>query len=181
MTKRNCIVMAMLLGILARAQQNPVTADLPAPAVDRVGYPKDYREAFIQIRVSDRADTKTTAVIYANLPGSAVKPQAKGTYPYGAVLVNETWSTLQDAQGNVLLDKRGHFRQDNLLRVHVMRKDHEFGEAYKQNRSGEWEYVSFAPDGSYLTPPAKSGACAQCHMLYAGKAKDWVFGAYEKH
>jgi hypothetical protein len=179
--KRNWLVMGLLLGMLARAQQNPATPDLPAPEVDRVGYPKGYREAFLQIRVSDRADTKTTAVIYGNLPGAAVKPGAKGTFPFGAILVNETWSTLQDPQGNVLLDKKGHYRLDKLQRIHVMRKDHDFGEAYKQNRSGEWEYVSFAPDGSYLTPPAQSGACAQCHMLYAGKAKDWVFGAYEKH
>ena len=81
----------------------------------------------------------------------------------------------------MLLDKWGRFKLDKLLRVHVMRKDHDFGEDYRENRSGEWEYVSFAPDGSYLTPPAKSGACAQCHMLYAGKTKAWVFGAYEKH
>jgi hypothetical protein len=181
MMKPLCIAMALLVGILARAQQDPAAPDLPAPNVDRVGYPKGYREAFLQIRVSDRADTKTTAVIYGNLPGAAIKPGAKGTFAYGSILVNETWSTLQDAQGNVLLDKKGHYRLDKLLRIHVMRKDHDFGEAYKQNRSGEWEYVSFAPDGSYLTPPAKSGACAQCHMLYAGKAKDWVFGAYEKH
>ncbi len=173
--------MALLLALAARGQQNPETPDLPAPAVDHVGYPKNYREEFLQIRISDRADTKTTAVIYGNLPGASVKPGAKGTYPFGAILVNETWSTLQDAQGNVLLDKKGRFRVDKLLRVHVMRKDHDFGEAYRENRSGDWEYVSFAPDGTYLTPPAKSGACAQCHKLYAGKAKDWVFGAYEKH
>lgn len=175
------MVVALLLGMLARAQQNPATPDPPAPAVDRVGYPKGYRENFIRVRVSDRADSKSTAVIYANLAGAAVKPTAKGTYAYGAILVNETWSTQQDAQGNVLLDKWGHYKLDKLLRIHVMRKEHDFGEEYRQNRSGEWEYVSFAPDGSYLTPPAKSGACAQCHMLYAGKAKDWVFGAYEKH
>src|SRR5579862_1584887 len=178
MMKPSWIAMALLLGVLGRAQQNLPAPKLPAPQVDRVGLPKDYRDAFLQIRVSDRPDTKTTAVIYGNLPGAAVKPGAKGTFAYGSILVNETWSTLQDAQGNVLLDKKGHFKLDKLQRIHVMRKDHEFGEAYQQNRSGEWEYVSFAPDGSYLTPPEKSGACAQCHMQYAGKAKDWVFGAY---
>jgi hypothetical protein len=181
MMKRTGMAMALLFGMLARAQQDSATPDLPAPTVDRVGYPKDYREAFLQIRISDRPDTKTTAVIYGNLAGAAVKPGAKGTFAYGSILVNETWSTLQDAQGNVLVDKKGHYRLDKLLRIHVMRKDHDFGEAYRENQSGEWEYVSFAPDGSYLTPPAKSGVCAQCHKLYAGKAKDWVFGAYEKH
>jgi Cytochrome P460 len=155
--------------------------DLPAPLVDRVGYPAGYREKFVRVRISDRPDSKTTAVIYANAAGATVRPGSPGPYPYGSILVNETWDTVKDAAGRVVLDEGGHYKLADLQRVHVMRKEEGYGEAYLENRSGEWEYVSFGPAGNYLTPPAKSGACAQCHQMYATEARDWVFGKYEKH
>lgn len=152
-----------------------------APVTDRVGYPQNYRETFVRIRVSDRADSKTTAVIYANPAAVTVHPGEPGPYPYGSVLVNEAWSTVKDASGNVVLDETGRYKLDKLEKVHVMRKERGFGQAYGDNRSGEWEYVSFAPDGkTYVTPPEKSVACAQCH-LFASAKRDWVFGRYEKH
>jgi hypothetical protein len=169
-----------ICGFLIRADDAP-TPDLPAPFVDRVGYPKGYREEFVRVRISDRPDSKTTAVIYANKSGATVRPGASGPYPYGSILVNETWSTVKDAAGNPVLDEAGHYKLAELMRVHVMRKEQGFGEAYLENRSGEWEYVSFGPDGHYLTPAAKSGACAQCHHLHATESRDWVFGKYEKH
>ncbi len=128
-----------------------------APQTDRVGFPNDYRQAFTRIRISDRPDTKTTAIIYANAPGASIKPGGRGPYPYGSVLVNEAWSTVKDANGNVVLDESGHYKLDQLQKIHVMRKERGFGEAYGASRSGEWEYVSFAPDGkTYATPPDQS-------------------------
>lgn len=155
---------------------------LQAPQTDRVGFPKDYRETFKRVRVSDRADTKTTAVIYANTLGASVKPGERGPYPYGSILINETWTTVKDATGSVVLDEGGHYKLDQLQKIHVMRKEKGFGEAYGDKRSGEWEYVSFAPDGQgYVTPPSESAPCAQCHHLFATENRDWVFGKYERH
>jgi hypothetical protein len=152
-----------------------------APQTDRVGYPADYRETFVRIRVSDRADSKTTAAIYGNSAAATIHPGDAGPYPYGSILINEAWSTVKDGGGNVVLDESGHYKLDKLEKVHVMRKERGFGEAYGDNRSGEWEYVSFAQGGkSYVTPPEKSAACAQCHV-FAGAQRDWVFGRYEKH
>jgi hypothetical protein len=153
------------------------------PQPDRVGFRSGYRETFVRIRVSDRADSKTTAIIYANLAGATVHPGEPGPYPYGSILINEAWSTVKDEAGQVLLDENGHYKLDRLEKVHVMRKERGFGEMYGNNRSGEWEYVSFAPDGkTYLTPPGKSGTdCARCHRQFATVNRDWVFGRYEKH
>jgi hypothetical protein len=153
-----------------------------APQTDRVGFPTGYRDTFIRVRVSDRADSKTTAVIYANAAGATVKPGERGPYPYGSILINEAWNTVKDANGNVMLDESGHYKLDQLQKIHVMHKERGFGEAYGDNRSGEWEYVSFTPDGkSYATAPPDSAACAQCHHLFATGNRDWVFGKYEKH
>jgi hypothetical protein len=162
-----------LLTFLASAQ---------APQIDRVGFPANYRQTFTRIRISDRPDTKTTAIIYANTPAATINPGDRGPYPYGSILINEAWTTAKDKTGNVILDETGHYKLDTLQKIHVMRKEKGFGEAYGANRSGEWEYVSFAPDGkSYVTPPDQSAACAQCHHLFATENRDWVFGKYEKH
>jgi len=34
----------------------------------------------------------------------------------------------------------------------------------RPDRNGEWEYLSYTPDGAFATAPAASGACALCHM-----------------
>ena len=154
-----------------------------SPQTDRVGYPENYRETFVRVRVSDRADSKTTAVIYANLAGAAVHPGEPGPYPYGSVLIDENWTTVKDASGNVVLDANGRYKLDQPTKVHVMRKERGFGEGYGENRSGEWEFVSYEPGGKgYATPPEKAGIdCARCHRLFATSKRDWVFGRYEKH
>ncbi len=163
---------ALLATILGPALLTCLSQDLPAPKVDRVGFPKGYQSSFRQLRVTDSTDAKTVIVVYGNAPATSAKG---GKYPYGSVIVMETWSTLLDAQKNVLLDGTGHFRKDKVTGLHVMRKDHGFGEAYRENRTGEWEYVEYRPDGTYITPPAASAKCASCH-LKAGEAKDFVYG-----
>jgi plastocyanin len=55
-----------------------------------------------------------------------------------------------------------------------MRKERNFGTAYGPNRSGEWEYVAYRPDGTYATPPQNTASCSICHQL-AGANRDFVF------
>ncbi len=56
-----------------------------------------------------------------------------------------------------------------------MRREKDFGKAYADKRSAEWEYVEYRVDRSYITPPQKSTACAECHIK-AGPEKDFVYG-----
>ena len=39
-----------------------------------------------------------------------------------------------------------------------MRREKGFGGAYGKNRTGEWEYVEYRADKTYITPPKKSFA-----------------------
>ncbi|HXA06225.1 MAG TPA: cytochrome P460 family protein [Bryobacteraceae bacterium] len=165
----------LIRAIFAPALMTCLAQDLPAPKADRVGFPKGYQSAFRQLRTTDSAEAKTVIVVYGNPPAASAKG---GKYPYGSVIVMETWSTLQDAQKNVLLSG-GHFRKDKVTGLHVMRKEHGFGEAYLENRTGEWEYVEYRPDGTYITPPAASAKCASCHVK-AGEARDFVYGGSGK-
>jgi len=162
--------------VLCAASAIVFCEDLSAPSTDRVGLPKDYQTAWKLLRTVEDKGSNTVKVVYAN---DAAASRKSGAYPYGAVIVMETWSTVQDSQKKALLDDAGHFRRDKVTGLHVMRKEPGFGEAYGQNRSGEWEFVEYRPDGSYLTAPAASAKCAACH-LKAGTEKDFVYGGKPK-
>jgi len=162
--------------VLAAATGIAWPPDPSAPTADRVGFPKDYQSTWKKLRTVEDKDGKTVKFVYAN---SAAASRETGAYPYGSVLIIETWSTARDEQNKPLRDEAGHFRKDQVTGLHVMRKEPGFGEAYRENRTGEWEYVEYRPDGSYITAPAASAKCASCH-LKAGAVKDFVFGGSAK-
>jgi plastocyanin len=164
---------AGLLSVVLFAQSgNP-----PAPTVDHVGFPTDYTKMRVLYRY-DRPDNKSVRTIYANDPVFTVTTGTQNDYPYGSILVMETWRSLQDSQGNPILDSDGRFQKDPAATptVFVMRKEKGFGVDYGPNRNGEWEYVAYHPDGTYQTTPQNSFSCAVCH-LQATQWRDWVFRA----
>lgn len=150
--------------------------DAGAPATDRVGFPKDYRREFEMLRSADRPGPAQIATIYGNKPASSVTKTDELPYPYGSVIVMEITDALRDAAGKPQVDDQGRFRKGDIVKVHVMRREKGFGEAYSKNRTGEWEYVEYSKDGGYQTPPQKSASCAECH-LKAGPERDFVYGA----
>jgi plastocyanin len=150
---------------------------LPAPTIDRIGFPAGYRDTFKKLFSFDRPSGNTVRVIWGNDEAASVKNFSNQFfYPYGAVFIMESWSTKKDAQGTPILDDNGRFVPDTLGTIFVMAKQPGFGPDYKELRNGEWEYVAYRPDGSYANTPSTTGGCAQCH-LEAGQWKDWVFRA----
>lgn len=148
------------------------TPSFPAPTTDRVGFPEGYETQYKQFFVFDRIDAKSVQYICANAVAASVK---KGEpFPYGSVLVFVTWRPQEDASGNVILDANGHLIRSSLNTIFVMRKEQGFGEAYKNFRSGEWEYVAYRPDKSYATTPPNTHSCSSCHLAGA-KDNDFVF------
>lgn len=146
----------------------------PAPTQDRVGFPEGYERTYQVLYTFDRPDNGQVRVILANAAGAAITPGEP--VPYGAIYVMETWRALRDSQNRVALDTNGRFQKEALTGIFVMRKEPGFGAEYGENRNGEWEYVAYRPDRSYLNPPNTTGNCAICH-LQAGKPKDYVFRA----
>jgi plastocyanin len=159
-----------LIASSAYAQQ-PATPR-PAPTEDRVGFPQGYQTRFKPMFVLDRPDNKQIRVVYANDQAAAARPGEP--FPYGSILVMETYRAAEDEAGDPVLTASGRFERDALTGVFVMRKERGFGAAYEMNRTGEWEYVAFRPDGSYQATPQQSAACAVCHTE-AGGTRDWVF------
>jgi plastocyanin len=137
---------------------------LPGTSVDRIGFPKDYRTTFKQMYVFDNDANRQVRVVWANDIAQTADPTQPVNFPYGSILLFESYPAVLDSDGNPTLDENGRFQRGNLTTVFAMKKDHGFGTEYGPIRNGEWEYVSYTPDGTTATAPANSGACALCHL-----------------
>jgi plastocyanin len=176
-TLGSIILSQWLLTSSTNVLAQPSPQPKPAPLEDRVGYPDGY-DQWQQLYVFDRPDNRQVRVVYGNAEAAAADPSAgpNQVFPYGSVLVMETWRAKLDAAGNPEMDAQGRFQKDQLTGIFVERKEPGFGEAYQVARAGEWEWVAFRPDGAYSTPPQDSHACALCHQD-AGATRDWVMRA----
>lgn len=166
-----CLLLSGLLTALTLAEDSKPA---PGPATDRVGFPYGYQATFPILRTVSRREEMKVVTVYGNALAASVTNRSQLPYPNGSVLVMETASARKDTAGKPLLDDQGGLRRDQVLGLHVMRRGAGFGEAYGEQRSGEWEYVEYRPDGSHLTPPARSAACSACHIK-AGREKDFVY------
>jgi len=161
-----------LLGALAIAALTAFQMpDAQGPAEDRVGFPDI--AGLTRIRTTAIEREAKTLTIYANAPAAAVMEPGQRPYPHGSVFVAEWREVLRDAAGAPLREG-GEYRTGPVFRIDVMRKGPGFGAAYGTSRSGDWEYVSYAPDGSALTPANRSASCAACHQNAAAE-RDFVF------
>ena len=168
-----CLTLTVVFAWSALAEP---AKEAPAPAADRVGFPQGYRDTFQVLRTVQHKDDAKIVTVYGNASVASVTNAAQLPYPNGSVIVMESVSARKGADGKAELDDQGGLRRDQVLGLHVMRREKGFGEAYQSGRSGEWEFVEYRADGSYITPPAKSAACATCHIK-AGPEKDFVFQA----
>src|SRR5439155_1434301 len=160
----------------AAVPPSPTATPRPAPSADRIGFPEGYQTAFKFLYVYDRADAKSITYVCGN--DAAASTRQAQPFNYGSVMVFESWRPKEDAAGNTIKDANGHLIRTTLNAIFVMKKDHDFGEAYQQFRTGEWEYVAYRPDKSYQTPPPGSATCSSCHQA-SNKDRDWTFRAWE--
>ncbi len=143
---------------------------LPAPTVDRVGFPEGYRESFKLLYVFDNYQNRQIRAVWANDIAAAVKLTEPHYYQYGSIILFEDFPAVLDAQGEPVLDENGRYVRGDLRTIFVMRKEEGFGTEYRELRNGEWEYVAYRPDKSYATAPSGTGSCALCHLTGGGVA-----------
>src|SRR5215813_12180220 len=137
---------------------------LPAPNVDRVGFPAGYRDTFTQLYTFDNFQNRQIRAVWGNSIAASVQPGQSFNFPYGSIILFESYSVQQDASGEPILDENGRYIPNALTTIFVMRKERGFGADYKELRNSEWEYVAYRPDGSYATQPSGTGSCALCHL-----------------
>ncbi|PYS52096.1 MAG: hypothetical protein DMG13_17175 [Acidobacteria bacterium] len=144
------------------------TQSLPAPTVDRVGFPTGYKDTYKLLYVFDNYQNRQIRKVYGNDVAASVSPSQVFNFPYGSIILFESYTVRQDSSGEPVLDENGRFIPVDLTTIFVMRKEKGFGEDYKEIRNGEWEYVAYRPDGSVSTPPSATGSCALCHLTGGG-------------
>jgi Cytochrome P460 len=171
---RYLFAIPVLLAGFSAVTFSAIENDPPAPTNDRVGFPIDYRQTFTVLRRVNRPEKQQVVTVYGNKLAATIKRPGDLPYPYGSTIVMETAGAKTDTKGKALLDAEGYYRKDQVAGLHVMRREKGFGAAYGKNRTGEWEYVEYRADQSYITPPQKSFACAECH-LKAGRERDFVY------
>jgi plastocyanin len=137
---------------------------LPAPTVDRVGFPTGYRNTFKLLYVFDNYQNRQIRAVWGNATAASVQPGQAFNFPYGSIILFESFSVMEDSAGEPLLDRNGRYIPNVFNTIFVMRKERGFGGDYKELRNGEWEYVAYRPDGTYATAPSGSGSCALCHL-----------------
>jgi ketosteroid isomerase-like protein len=160
-----------------RIHRDIVNSELaPAPKVDRVGFPKDYRTTFKVLGVPARTNSSPDVVMTAYGNDLAASAMNAGQFPLpnGAIILMEFAEALKDSEGKPMRNANGQWQKGEVEHVDVMRRGDGFGEAYGANRSGQWEFAGYQLDGTYSTAPPKSASCAQCHQK-AGASKDFVF------
>jgi hypothetical protein len=140
------------------------TQSLPAPTVDNVHFPSGYRATYTLLYTFDNYQNRQIRAVYGNPIAASVTPGQVFNFPYGSIILFESYSVQEDAAGEPLLDSKGRFVPNALTTIFVMRKERGFGTDYKELRNGEWEYVAYRPDGSYATQPSGTGSCALCHL-----------------
>jgi plastocyanin len=139
---------------------------LPAPTEDHVGFPEGYKDTYQLFFVFDNYQNRQIRAVYGNPTAASVEPNQLRPfkYPYGSILLFESYTVKEDDNGEPLLDENGRFIPNELTTLFVMRKERGFGADYQYLRNGEWEYVAYRPDGTYATPPSGTGSCALCHL-----------------
>ncbi|SRR5258708_6757629 len=169
---RNGSVAALLFATATYlvVSQLPVghTQTLPAPIVDRVGFPDGYKATYKLFYVFDNYQNRQIRAVYGNSVAAGVDPAQPFNFPYGSIILFESYTVQEDANGEPLLDKSGRFVPNALTTLFVMRKERGFGVDYRELRNGEWEYVAYRPDGTYATQPSGTGSCALCHLTGGG-------------
>jgi len=141
---------------------------------EHVKFPQDYEKNFKQYATMNRANQTQVAKLYANeiAVNSFTKDSKSGP---GSVVVMEIYNTKKDADGKPVVGKDGLFEIDSLAAVGVMQNRVDWDVSFsKEDRTGNWGYAVFNPDGS-----AKSNDlnCVQCHTPL--KAQDHMF-TYQK-
>jgi len=141
---------------------------------ERVAFPNGYDTAWIKYTVVERPDRKIVRNMYVN-PEAHAKAKAGEPIPDGTVLIMEDMKVKLDASGNPELGSTGRFvPTGEVIAIFVMEKRHGWGEAVPADeRNGDWDYSSFAPDG-IVRPNLNTSGCFACHMSRSGE-RDFTF------
>ncbi len=163
------LIMSFLVGACA-------TVTAPKPLNDgELALPAGYASWQKFLSAVQRPDARQVREIYMNPAGASAT--AAGGFPNGTVFVMENYGAQANADGSLATGPDGKLVKGKLLRVFVMGKGQDWGQAVPEGlRNGNWVYASYLPDGA--RGPEDPNSCRGCHIPAAGK--DYVH-RYDEH
>src|SRR5262244_3435762 len=108
-----CIAASVMLCLAASIFFVGHAQSLPAPTVDRVGFPTGYRHTFKLWYVFDNYQNRQIRKVYGNDVASSVSPGQVFNFPYGSIVLFESYTVMEDSNGEPVLDGDGRFIPDN--------------------------------------------------------------------
>ena len=103
-----------------------------------MGFPAGYQQTFIKVYTFDNYQGRSVLVMWANPIAASVRPDKVNKFPFGSIIIMETFAAARDASGEPILDANGRFTiaDGTVPKVSVMRKEKGFGVDYGIIRSG---------------------------------------------
>src|SRR5260370_35202909 len=96
---------------------------LRAPTVDRGRFPPNYQSTFVKLYTFDNFQNRQIRVVWGNPIAASVRPGNVFNFPYGSIILFESYSVQEDANGEPMLDGNGRFIQNKLTTLLLMRKE----------------------------------------------------------
>src|SRR5713101_8033849 len=101
------ILMATLATSVAMFIAGPLlfvghTQALPAPTVDRVGFPAGYRDTFTKLYTFDNFQNRQIRVVWGNSVAAAVDPGTPWNFPYGSIILFESYTARHSRNQTVM-------------------------------------------------------------------------------
>ncbi len=143
------------------------TAALAGP--ERITFPSDYRDSFVQYHAGERANGKQYAIIFANPTAAAAAAENSGMLPEGSQIVMEIYKPRMNANEVVFRDANDALIPGDLAAIGVMEKQAGWGADYAEDvRNRDWDFGLFTPSGEIKKND--STACLECHVGYGDSA-----------
>src|SRR5262249_46184425 len=138
--KRSTIALCLLGSLATTVLLVGQAPALPGTSVDRIGFPKSYQTTFKKLYTLDNNQNRQIRVIWANDVAQQVVPTQPWNFPYGSILLFESWNPQLNDAGDPVLDENGRFIPTTLTTIFAMKKERGFGAEYGPIQNGEWEY-----------------------------------------
>jgi hypothetical protein len=136
-------------GLAAAADE---TRPQPAPPVDRVGFPRGYQNHFAVLpQFSRRANQVIT--VFGNAVNAVIaKVRGVAEVPFAerSAIVLEVAEATMDLTNKPLGETDGISKKSEGNALHVMRRGEGVGEAYANNRAGNWGFTKYAAVGGCI-------------------------------
>lgn len=158
------VIAALTMAVAACAPISPKPAAPMPVAIVKDGelpIPADYKRWPKFLSAVQRPDAKQVREIYMN-PAAKQATAATG-FPNGTVFVMENYAAAANSDGSLKTGTDGQLVKGDLLRVFVMGKGKDWGEAAPPGlKNGDWVYAGYLPGGE--KSPEPPSACRACHL-----------------